>query len=92
MHCPVELDLSVAIFESVVERQQLPRYINWSKASEEVLSLFRQKMTERLSLINIPSHAVLHGDKWCMDESHKFIKKQYYDEIMSAITYAITYD
>ena len=87
-HCPVEIDFSVGIIETELKIQRLPQYVNWAKASEDDLLLFRRKMTERLSLINVPYHAVLHGDKCCLDDPHKLVLENYYCDIMSAIIYA----
>ena len=87
-HCPVELDLFVNIAESIVKKPKLKQYVNWEKSSEENLLLFRREMAESLSRISVPSSEVLHGDKCCLDDSHKLSIENYHNAIMSAIVNA----
>ena len=87
-HFPVELDIDLNVTETDVKNDLLPRYVNWKKLSEEHLTLFRQKMAERLALLRVHSHEFIHGDRCCLDDSHKISLEKYYSDIVSAIIYA----
>ena len=43
-HCPVELDIEVAISESSYAKPKLPLYVNWKKLSELHLDRFKTEM------------------------------------------------
>ena len=66
----------------------MSRFVNWSKLSQEHLSLFRQKMAEGLTSVVIPVTDLLHGDKCCNDDSHKLALENYYCDLVNAILYA----
>ena len=87
-HVPVEIDLHIGIEELPCQKNHLPRYVNWSKLTDENLSLFRSKMSEGLASLNVQSDALLHGDRCCLDDSHKLILEQYYSDIVTAVSYA----
>ena len=84
-HCPVELDIKVKIVKMSLSKPTLPQYVNWRKLSEGDLSCFRDAMANNLASIDIPYHAILHGDKCCFDDSHKLVLEKYYCGIMNAV-------
>ena len=45
-------------------------------------------MRTNLSAINVPFHSILHGDKCCLNDTHKIALERYYCDIMSAVTHA----
>ena len=84
-HLPVELTLraSVSVFEP--RKHKSKPFINWGKLSQNDLELFEQKLTQGLNDIIIPSHGVFHGSYVCLNDSHKLLIKNYYDNIITAI-------
>ena len=84
-HLPVELTLraSVSVFEP--QKHKSKPLINWGKLSQNDLELFEQKLTQGLNAIIIPSHGVFHGSYVCLNDSHKLLIKNYYDNIITAI-------
>ena len=84
-HCPVELDITVQIAEYNLTKNKLQQYINWKKLSDNDISHFREAMEANLSSINVPFHTIIHGDKCCLDDSHKVALEQYYCNIMKAV-------
>ena len=85
-HKPVEIDLAVNITEMRTSlNQKVPPYINWNKVSNENITLFREAMTQNLNAIVVPFHEILHGDRCCVNDSHKCSLENYYGEIMSAV-------
>ena len=84
-HLPVELTLraSVSVFEP--QKHKSKPLINWGKLSQNDLELFEQKLTQGLNAIIIPSHGVFHGSNVCLNDSHKSLIKNYYDNIITAI-------
>ena len=87
-HIPVEIDLHLDVEEFSYKKSSLPRYVNWSKLTDDQTLLFRQKMSEGLSSISIATDTVLHGDKCCLDDTHKLHLEQYYCDIVSTVIYA----
>ena len=85
-HNPVEIDLTVQTSKPHDPvKPKLPRYVNWSKVSQENIDVFRETMSQNLSAINVPFHDVLHGETCCLDDSHKCSLENYYGEIMNAV-------
>ena len=78
----------IGIEELSCQKPSLPRYVNWGKLSDENLSLFRSKMSEGLASLNVQSDTLLHGERCCLDDSHKLILEQYYSDIVTAVSYA----
>ena len=87
-HCPVELDITVALTESNIEKSKLPLYINWKKLTDDYLDQFQSAMESHLSSIQVPFHSILHGNSCCLDDSHKIELEKYYCDIMLAIVKA----
>ena len=85
-HNPVEMDLSVQITEmQTPSDKRLPLYVNWNKLQNDSLTLFREAMSQNLNTIVVPFNEIIHGDKCCLDDSHKCSLENYYDKIMSAV-------
>ena len=68
-HCPVQLDIDVQISETTFEKTSIPQYVNWKKLTSHDLQSFHNTMATNLASIEVPFHAVLHGDKCCLDDS-----------------------
>jgi hypothetical protein len=45
-------------------------------------------MSAKLDKINVPSHDILHGDSWCINDDHKYHIETYYCDIVEAVLYA----
>ena len=84
-HLPVELDLHVVVKETETVNSNALPYINWSKLSDESLSLFKQRMSDNLDAIECLPHNILHGNQLCSIDCHKFDLEQYYDAITAAV-------
>ena len=89
-HCPVELDLSVHIAEYKTTKNKSPPYVNWKKLSDIDKSRFEEVMKANLSSINVPFHSICHGNRCCVEDSHKIALEQYYCNIMNAVINAET--
>ena len=87
-HCPVQLDIEVTISKLCCKKTRLPPYVNWKKLSDTEKSQFQTEMETQLLSITVPFYTILHGDKCCMDDSHKIALEKYYCDIMSAIVRA----
>ena len=87
-HRPVELDLKVSLSEILVEKKRACPTVNWSKLSPDSLSVFRQKMTEKLDDIVVPFHSLVHGNSCCDDNQHRGEIESYYRGIVDAVLYA----
>ena len=83
-HLPVELTLNAVVSITVPPKHKLQSYVNWGKLSENDLELFEQNLTRRLNAINVPSF-VFHGSHVCLDDHHKVLIENYYEDIVSAI-------
>jgi hypothetical protein len=90
-HVPVELEISVDIAEIVVEPKKVPRVVIWDKLSPGIIMNFRVKMREALGSIEVPFHSLLHGDKCCSDDNHKYLLESYYLDIVNAVQYVIDF-
>ena len=84
-HIPVEIDLHVKVNEYSLKKPSIPRYVNWSRLTDEQKGLFREKMSEELASLNLQSDLLVHGEKCCLDDSHKLILEQYYCDIQTAV-------
>ena len=67
-HIPVEIDLHVKVGEYSLKKPSIPRYVNWSRLTDEQKSLFREKMSEELASLNLQSDLLVHGEKCCLDD------------------------
>ena len=84
-HCPVELDIEVFVSKAECKRKSIPQFVNWKKLSDEHISNFQEAMENNLSSIQIPFYSILHGNKCCLDDSHKLVLERYYCDILHAI-------
>ena len=81
----MKLRVTVSVMEKRQQRSQ--PFVNWGKLSQLELDLFEEKLTTRLNSICIPP-GTFHGSHVCLDDSHKCDIENYYNDILSAITYA----
>ena len=84
-HVPVEMDLVLKIQELKSDKSKVPQYVNWKKLSSEHKTVFRDKMTECLANIHVPSNEILHGSKCCQDTAHVFPLEKYFEDIVAAV-------
>ena len=84
-HLPVELTLSTTIATNEPRVPKKEPFINWGKLSQHDLDLFEQKLTQNLNAIDIPSFAVFHGSRICLEDCHKVHIENYYNDIVTAI-------
>lgn len=87
-HIPVEMDMDLQIIESSSSKPKLQRFVNWSKLTSDHKQAFKEKMSESLANIHIPTHGIFHGNTCCSDDTHKFALEQYYLQIVSAVSQA----
>ena len=81
------MDIDLHITEADSKKPRLPLYVNWKKLTSEQKSSFKNKMTECLSEISVPSE-IYHESKCCNEDTHKFLIEKYYMDIVSAVTRA----
>ena len=84
-HSPVELDLYTSIDEISVINKPAPLYVNWSKLSPELKTLYSQTMKENLAAIDVNYDSILHGEYCCNDNSHICSLEEYFCDIVEAV-------
>ena len=87
-HSPVEIDISLALTETEIPLKKFQPCILWKKLDHESTSLYRQKMTDKLDEIQVPTDFILHGNQCCDNDTHRNTIEDYYHNVVDAVKYA----